>query len=220
MLRRGLAVLALLFLALVAVVIPLSGTVMAADYEELFPDPPGDASPSYVDINYVVYAYDSEKITFLFSVRGDINNCYNSAYHYRVYMDVDNDPSTGYQVPGFPVGAEYFVSWNYVGPTSPAKLFRYVGSGSDWSWDVVSNPGIFIGSYQVKFDVQKSDLSNPGLGSEINILYETYVEGEGRADTVYPNKVLPVPEPSLLIAGGIALGVGIAFIYLYRRSMV
>ena len=49
---------------------------------------------------------------------------------WQIFFDTDQNVKTGYHGGGIAVGAEYLLQ----GSTSGARLWRYTGSGSDWSW--------------------------------------------------------------------------------------
>lgn len=57
---------------------------------------------------------------------------YDATYTYlHVFLDVDNETATGYQLPfGNPGGMDYMIENN--------ALFQYAGSGTDWTWSQVA----------------------------------------------------------------------------------
>lgn len=66
----------------------------------------------------------------------------SSASHIQIYLDTDNDPSTGYQVWNSPTptalsGAEYLIE--------DGRMTKYTGTGNNWSWsnEVTDTPFIF-----------------------------------------------------------------------------
>lgn len=74
-------------------------------------------------------AHDNNNLYFAYQNDGDISAV---AWPYQVYIDIDNNPDTGYQVTGG-IGAEFILEGK--------NLRRYSGSGSNWSWDTLAVTG-------------------------------------------------------------------------------
>jgi len=53
-----------------------------------------------------------------------------SGSQWQVFLDTDQNAKTGYRGGGLALGAEYLLQ----GDTGGARLWRYTGSGTDWSW--------------------------------------------------------------------------------------
>ncbi len=159
-------------------------------------DPVGDASTASLDIVNLTSNYDSDNLYYVFQVAGAIPfQGGSSAGIYRVYIDADQNPATGYSVGG--IGADYL--YEHVVGHIP-KLWKYNGTGSDWNWVFVSredylyNPG---GGVKAVYLLPKNDFAQPPTSS-IEVLGET-ASSTTIVDQTSP-VVTPVPEPGLLIA--------------------
>jgi len=169
-------------------------------------DDQGDASPLSLDIVSIGSAYNDELLFFNITVAGQYAwNGGSDTGIYRIYIDADNNPETGYQVGS--IGADYMLE--HVVGYSP-KLWKYTGSGTSWSWsfikreDYLFNPGGLSSSIYV---VPKNDFTDPPLGSQIKIYAQT---GQG-SNSVDDTGALPIPVPEsiLIVLIGVLLGLGI-----------
>ena len=80
-------------------------------------------------------AHDSNNLYFAYENDGDISSV---SWPWQIYIDTDNDPSTGYQVSNS-MGAEFILEGS--------SLRSYGGSGSNWSWsDIAVADSSTIGS--------------------------------------------------------------------------
>ena len=102
-----------------------------------------------------------------------------AAWH--IYLDTDRNAKTGYRGSSLTVGAEYMFEGSSVGT---AQLYKYTGSGTNWSWKAVSantqivfpDPGINL----VMFD--QTGIGSPAalnyqiqsLDANYNLLYSSY----------------------------------------------
>ena len=77
----------------------------------------------------------------------------------------------------------------------------------DEDWIIGKNSSLFI--------ISKDTLEN--LGPDLNAAYETRL-GSSVRDTFVPEEPLPVPEPLLMIIGGIAVGGALAAVYVHRKT--
>jgi hypothetical protein len=84
------------------------------------PTPPSQAAGLSRVITSTTASNDDSTVTFKLGLTG-------SHHFYRVYIDRDQKAGTGFGYAG--VGAELLIENAY--------LFRYTGSGSDWSWALV-----------------------------------------------------------------------------------
>lgn len=81
-------------------------------------------------------AHDSNNLYFAYQNDGAISSL---SWPYQIYIDADNDPSTGYKVTGG-LGAELVLEGS--------SLRRYTGSGSNWSWNTFAVAGgSTVGAY-------------------------------------------------------------------------
>lgn len=84
---------------------------------------------------------------------------------WQVFLDTDRNTKTGYNGGGLAVGAEYLLQ----GDTSGAKLLRYTGSGTDWSWTEVA------ASAQIDAldaNVRTTSFETAGLGGATKLNYQ------------------------------------------------
>ncbi len=159
-------------------------------------DTAGDASPEVYDILYLKLAYNSDLLFFNFTIAGQYPWNGGDTYIYQVFIDADNNASTGYQVGG--IGADYMVE--YQSGFIP-RLYLYSGDGSSWSWSIISkedylyNPG---GSDNVIILVRKSDFSDYPLESSVRVYGQTVETSELKDST--DTLVSPVPEYGMWIA--------------------
>ena len=159
-------------------------------------DTAGDASPEVYDILYLKSAYNSDLLFFNFTIAGLYPWSGGDTYIYQVFVDADNDASTGYQVGG--LGADYLLEYE---PGFMPRLWLYTGNGSTWSWSVIYkedymyNPGELD---NVVLLVHKSDFNDPQLASTIKLYGQTVnvSELEDSTDTL----VAPVPEYDIWVA--------------------
>jgi Spherulation-specific family 4 len=85
---------------------------------------------------------------------------------WHIYLDTDRNTKTGYRGSGLSLGADYMFEGSSAGT---AQLYRYTGSGTNWSWRAVSantqlvspDPGINL----VMFD-------QTGIGSPVTLNYQ------------------------------------------------
>ncbi|HXY48832.1 MAG TPA: spherulation-specific family 4 protein [Terriglobales bacterium] len=100
---------------------------------------------------------------------------------WHIFLDTDRSARTGYRGSGLAVGAEYMLEGS---ASSGAQLYRYTGSGTNWSWKKVSanaqivfpDPGINL----VLFD--QAAMGSPAalnyqiqsLDAAYNLLYSSY----------------------------------------------
>jgi hypothetical protein len=99
---------------------------------------------------------------------------------WHIFLDTDRNANTGYTGGGLSIGAEYM----FEGSSLTAQLYKYTGSGTNWSWKAVSantqitfpDPGINL----VMFD--QTGIRSPNalnyqiqsLDANYNVLYTSY----------------------------------------------
>ena len=175
-------------------------------------DPVGDATPDYLDIVSLGGSYDTSTLFFQLQVNGPVPwNGGSSKAIYRVYIDYDNNSSTGYQVGG--IGADYMLE-HVIGYTP--KLWKYNGSGTDWAWVFVKreeylyNPGA---ETTIVYRVVKADFTTDP--ANITILGQTGTSTSVADET--GSLVAPVPEPGLLVAASAAVIVLVAAVTVRKK---
>jgi len=96
-------------------------------------DPTGDIPCADADITDIFIYHDSEYLYVKIRCRGPIPQALWPNF-YQIFFD-SNSPSPGYRGPT----AEWDGNFNYLWENG--RLFRYIGSGSDWSWqEIMSTP--------------------------------------------------------------------------------
>ncbi len=176
-------------------------------------DEQGDGNPSSLDILSIGISYNNEYLFFKLSVAGTI------AWYggddtgiYRIFIDADNDLSTGYSIGE--IGADYMIE-HVVGYVP--KLWKYIGTGTDWKWeflkreDYLYNPG---SSSRVIYLVPRNDFDTVPLSSKVFIIGET-VQGTTIVDDT---KAIPDPLPESIDI--VIIGIVIALMYLFYDNFV
>lgn len=70
---------------------------------------------------------------------------------YTLCLDSDNDAATGFQ--SVDLGGDYMIQ--------DADLYRYSGTGADWSWTLISSLRLALSGAQVEIEVPLVDLGSP-----------------------------------------------------------
>lgn len=95
-------------------------------------------------------AHDSSSFYIAYRNNGDINE--SAWWSWQVYIDTDESESTGYQ--GFDdVGADYLLQ--------ASGLYKYTGSGTDWSWQYIATVTNAVDGALAEFKIPRSLLGNP-----------------------------------------------------------
>lgn len=166
-------------------------------------------------------SYDSDDLFFGFVVDGGVPWYGGSTSGiYRIFINSDGDSGTGYSGDQSCCGgADYLVE--YVIGFSP-RLFRYSGSGTDWSWSFVKrevylyNPG---GLENIVIVVPKDHIT--GLGDSFYMCGET-AKGSGDAGSLKIDDTggclpAPVPEPYILSIAALIIVSILVFSKRYMR---
>jgi Spherulation-specific family 4 len=71
------------------------------------------------------------------ATEGTVSFCWRavSGQVWDMFLDTDQNRETGYHGPQTTVGADYLLETSYLGI---AKLYRYTGSGTEWSWTQIT----------------------------------------------------------------------------------
>ena len=98
---------------------------------------------------------------------------FNLAFGFQhVFIDSDNNVATGWATSSNPpVGADYMIENDTV--------YRYAGSGTDWTWTIVDTISPKIKGYTAEWKVPVSDLTNPATTQAV------VFGGNGFAPTAY-----------------------------------
>lgn len=208
----------LLILSLMLILTLLTPMTKAWDYSGIFSDSITDVSNDYLNIDTGGYSYDSTQIYLNMTVIGNLRDLgfSNPGYIYNFYLDIDNDPTTGYQVPNTSpqVGGDYMISWTYTSLTNLGYLYKYSTSG--WEQITTLTPYLSTDGKTIGFYVPKDQLS--GLGSQLTLAYETRENAATQTDLLQPtDNPLPVPE-SWFIVVGVALASAVVAFFFLRKS--
>ena len=164
------------------------------------PDDVKDGTPDYLEIHFLREGYDSNNLYFELEVEGSIPwNGGSSIGNYSIYIDADEDSSTGYLVSPCGIGADYQIRL-YVGYV--VKLYYWDGG---WKflkkeyWPHAPSLGT-----KLTIITPKSDYSKVPLGGSIKIVGKTY-EDNNFKDEVADDDCSPVPVPELGVVSLIIL---------------
>jgi len=73
-------------------------------------------------------------------------------YFHRVFLDIDNNASSGFSIPAAQGGAEFLIEGEF--------LYRYAGSGSDWAWQRMHTVFFDLGAGSVRWRLDRSDIGD------------------------------------------------------------
>ncbi|HWZ51146.1 MAG TPA: spherulation-specific family 4 protein [Granulicella sp.] len=120
---------------------------------------------------------------------------------WQIFLDTDQNAQTGYRHANLALGAEYMVQAASTGPT---HVYRYTGSGTDWSWtEIAANAQTAFpdpGTNLVMFD--RAALSGAtslnyqieSLDASYNLLYPSYVLPLSLTNTGFVYDLLNHPQ--------------------------
>jgi hypothetical protein len=172
----------------------------------------GDLGQPYADIATLSYSYNGS-LFFRFSLRGQIPSSIASAsphvadVWYQVLLDTDLNPSTGYR---FYVGSSLLLTPDYIlmfhvvfNNTSntvevSSPLWRYSGTGTDWSWEQVGTEPVVAGGVGQDFVIltcKYQDLS-VSKGSTLQFIARSGIRYDGQVYNDY------VPDLATLARSG------------------
>jgi hypothetical protein len=103
---------------------------------------------------------------------------------WNIFLDTDRNAKSGYRGSGLSIGAEYM----FEGSSTAAQLYKYTGSGTNWSWKAVSaNTQITFpdpGTNLVMFD-------QTGIGSPAALNYQVQSE-DANYNLLYNSSAYPL----------------------------
>ena len=123
---------------------------------------------------------------FYFAYEG--TNTVNVSWGYGVYIDTDNSTSTGFRNfdGSYPLGVDYLIEAN--------EVLRYTGSGTDWSWALVSLNELQTSGNTAELSIARSALGNP---EKLNLFYVgENAANNGTTVDYYPDAALDVGAAS------------------------
>ena len=110
------------------------------------------------------------------------------SWGYGVYIDTDNSTSTGFRNfdGSYPLGVDYLIEAN--------EVLRYTGSGTDWSWALVSLNELQTSGNTAELSIARSALGNP---EKLNLFYVgENAANNGTTVDYYPDAALDVGAAS------------------------
>lgn len=102
-------------------------------------------------------AHDDKSLYIAYQNNGPINT--ESAWPWSIFLDTDVDAGTGF-VANNQVGADYLMSGT--------NLYKYAGTGSDWTWEFVSNSLSGVQGDIAEISILRSEINNP---AELRVLF-------------------------------------------------
>lgn len=85
----------------------------------------------------------------------------NYSFH-RVYMDADQNSATGFSGNG--VGADYLLE--------NGNLYKYSGTGADWSWTLVKAVNYSAAASAVQWTVNRADVGESAMPNGTNLVFQ------------------------------------------------
>jgi hypothetical protein len=101
---------------------------------------------------------------------------YGSSGLQHVFIDSDNNAGTGWITSSNPtIGADYVIE--------NGTLYKYAGSGNDWTWTQVDGVTPSINGYTITWTIPLADITNRATTQKV------VFEGNGFAPTAYSNVI-------------------------------
>ncbi len=120
------------------------------------PTPPSKAAAVSAAITSTAANNDASSVTYTVTYTG-------SHQYFRVYVDTDRAAGTGFQYAG--VGAEFLIE--------NTNLYRYTGSGTDWSWTAAGTVTFSNAGGQATWTVSRSALGETDpCASAANLVFD------------------------------------------------
>jgi hypothetical protein len=105
---------------------------------------------------------------------------------WQIFLDTDQNASTGYHGGGIAVGADYLLQASNDGS---ATLFQYAGMGTNWSWTPITTADATISFPDPGIDLVQFNLGNLGKTSALNYQIRAL---NGLGATLYTSYVVPL----------------------------
>ncbi len=125
------------------------------------------ATPTYAAISNQSATNDSTNVYYQY-------NYTNTPTYWHVFIDKDQSTTTGYQM-SQGIGADYLLENN--------SLYKYTGSGGNWSWSLVKSVTYSNSSGLAKWTVARSDIGDAACPNADNLVFETESKNGSTLDT-------------------------------------
>ncbi len=122
-------------------------------------DGTGEYSDPNLDLLTGYYSSDASNLFLRTDVNGTYYGTANAGDGYHIFIDTDASNSTGLNYGWWSMGADYMVEQV---SGSVANLYKYTGTGSDWSWSFVASVNEAHSGASSELQIPFSDL---GLGT-------------------------------------------------------
>jgi len=112
-------------------------------------DPDDISEANTVDWRRSWITQDADHVYFAYLNDDNINQ--NKLWAWNAYFDTDNSSNSGYQIGS--LGTEYLLQG--------AQLWKYTGSGNDWSWQFTAAIEHAVSGGFAEFSIPKAQLNSP-----------------------------------------------------------
>ncbi|GAA0420587.1 hypothetical protein GCM10009133_31250 [Cocleimonas flava] len=137
--------------------ITINGAVSDWSSLEYFSNDADDISGQNNQIDWlkVAIAHSPQNVFMTYQNRQNVDPSNTSGSYipwgWQAFLDTDNNVNTGYQQGS--IGADYVINGNVIE--------RYIGTGTSWSWDVVTSSTLMYSGANVEMSFPRSSIGNP-----------------------------------------------------------
>jgi len=164
---------------------PVSGITVDGDFSDWngtisFGLDPNDISGSNNLLDWLEGWMAHDETNFYVAFRND--GPITLSWGHNIYLDTDTNTATGYNsYSNFSIGADYLIQNN--------AIYRYTGTGNDWSWEFVESITTAVNGNQAEFIIPAALIGNP---ADINLFFlgENAAYNSGETVDYYPNDAI------------------------------
>lgn len=147
------------------------------------PDDVANDSNNVIDWSDAAVAHDSDEVYLLHRSHANVDLDNDSGSHlswgWQVFMDTDNDPSTGFKLSDS-IGADYLLEGG--------RIRQYTGTGSTWSWQSLASATSRYQGAVAELKFSRSLIGNP---ESMRVVYQGANQAYGGDSLdVYPDGAL------------------------------
>ncbi len=138
----------------------------------------GDALNDAVDLIDMWAANDANNLYISYKLAGN----HGSGYFYHIFIDVDQDTSTGFHTDGSFAGIDVMVE--------NESIWKYSGVNGGWGWTYLGSATQAWGAAdpsRIEMAIERSLLENEGAGNTIDLLFNVNDLDDQRTDDYAPN---------------------------------